>query len=79
MRSEPQKRGLLCLRPGGGRAKCQIGQGERRAVLELVQDYGGLVGGPSCLRPGPPQLFLQISLEREQQCWVKEHSLLALS
>lgn len=44
MRLEPQKRGLLCLRLGGGRAKCQTGQ-EERAVLELVQDYGGLAGG----------------------------------
>ena len=42
MRSEPQKRGLLCLRPSGGRAKCQTGQGEENAVCpELVQDSGG--------------------------------------
>lgn len=45
MRLEPQKRRLLCLRLGGGRAECQTGQEEERAVLELVQDYGGLAGG----------------------------------
>lgn len=42
---EPQKRGLLCLRLDGARAKCQTGLQEERAVLELVQDSGGLVGG----------------------------------
>lgn len=28
----------------GGRAERQTGQGEERAVLELVQGFGGLVG-----------------------------------
>lgn len=32
-----------------------------------------------CLRPGPPQLSLQICLEREQLCRVRELSRLALS
>lgn len=48
---------------------------EERAVLKLVQDYGGLEGGTGCLRPRPPQP----GLEREQLCWVKEFGWLALS
>lgn len=59
MRLEPQKRGLLCLRLGGGRAKCQTGhEEEERAVLELVQDSGGLVGGTRLPEAWPPQLTL---------------------
>lgn len=79
MRSEPQKRGLLCLRLSGGRAKCQTGQREERAVQELVQDSRWWEGA-GCLRPRPPQLSaLQIGLEREQLCWVRELNQLALS
>lgn len=55
---EPQKRGLLCLRLGGGRAKCQTGHEEERAVLELVQDSGGLVGGTRLAEAWPPELAL---------------------
>lgn len=55
---EPQKRGLLCLWLGGGRAECQTGQGEEKAVLELVQDSGGLVGGTRLPEAWPPQLAL---------------------
>lgn len=45
MRSEPQKRGLLCLRLGGGRAECQTGQEEKEGCAGAGAELGGLVGG----------------------------------
>lgn len=67
LRSEPQKRGLLCLRLGvcwGD--KCQPGQGE--------EGCPGAGAGPCSLRPGPPWLSILLGLENVKLHWVKELS-----